>query len=133
MKKGFTLIELLVTASIIGVLMLVGIVFYTNSRGKAEDARKIEDMKLLQKALEQYYADQGQYPDPCYTSGPLSADGTIILQNFPSPPDSTSYDNSSCDSTGYCYCAEMTVADGNSSTNSCDYGGTGYYCVDNRQ
>lgn len=134
-QKGFTLIELLVSASIIGVLMLVGIITYSNSRRKAMDAKKIEDMKDVQKTLEQYYSVEGEYPGSCLSEGDslTTSGGTTILQSFPSPPDSTTYSGSNCDEDNYCYCAEMMIADGNSSTASCNFGGTGYYCVDARQ
>lgn len=117
-NKGFTLIELLVTASIIGVLMLVGIITYSNSRLKAKDSRRREDLLTIQSAMEQYYAIQGQYPASC-PSGGLSAGGNVILDNVPLDPDGGSY-SGGCNSARYCYSVELELDSGNCAGCSCD-------------
>jgi len=63
-KKGFTLIELLVVISVIGMLSTFALVALQNSRIKARDARRLADIKQIQKALELYYdANDNQYPN----------------------------------------------------------------------
>lgn len=62
MKKGFTLIELMIVIAIIGILTSIGIVSFSQARGKANDAKRRADLKTLQTALEQYYSDNGSYP-----------------------------------------------------------------------
>lgn len=133
-NNGFTLIELLIAMLIIAVLSTIGMIGYRSAVNKNNDAKKIEDMKTIQKALEQYYSVEGQYPGSCLSAGDslTTTDGTKILQDFPSSPDSTSYTSSSCSSTGYCYCAGLETSDGNSGAD-CSYSGTGYYCIDARQ
>jgi type II secretion system protein G len=70
--RGFTLIELLVVISIIGLLATIVMVSLNSARGKARDARRASDMQQIQKALELYLADNGQYPVatcPCGSGG----------------------------------------------------------------
>ena len=74
MKKSFTLIELLVVIAIIGVLAALVIPNLTQTRAKARDVRRIEDLRTLQNALELYYLDHNVYP-----SGPI---GSNSLDGF---------------------------------------------------
>jgi prepilin-type N-terminal cleavage/methylation domain-containing protein len=53
-KNGFTLIELLVVISIISLLSSVVLTSVNGARAKARDARRIADLKEMQKALEFY-------------------------------------------------------------------------------
>lgn len=61
-KKGFTLIELLVVIAIIGVLSTLAVVALGSARQKANDAKRLSDVKQIQTALELYYTDHNQYP-----------------------------------------------------------------------
>lgn len=62
MKRGFTLIELLVVIAIIGILASVVMASLNSARAKARDAKRMEEVKQIQNALELYYANNGQYP-----------------------------------------------------------------------
>jgi prepilin-type N-terminal cleavage/methylation domain-containing protein len=67
-KSGFTLIELLVVISIIGVLSGMVLVATTGFREKARDARRVNDITQIRKALEMLYADKETYittPEIC--------------------------------------------------------------------
>lgn len=61
-KSGFTLIELLVVIVVIGVLAVITLVAYNGMQGRARDDQRKTDIANIQKALELYYADNGQYP-----------------------------------------------------------------------
>ena len=61
-NHGFTLIELLVVISIISLLSSVVLTSVNSARAKARDARRIVDLKELQKALELYYDSNNAYP-----------------------------------------------------------------------
>ncbi|MDD2656398.1 MAG: prepilin-type N-terminal cleavage/methylation domain-containing protein [Patescibacteria group bacterium] len=61
-KKGFTLIELLVVIAIIGVLSTLAVVALGSARQKANDAKRLSDIKQVQTALELYYTDNNHYP-----------------------------------------------------------------------
>ena len=62
-SKGFTLIELLVVISIIGVLSGMVLVAMTDTRARARDARRVNDITQIRKALELYYAENSIYPN----------------------------------------------------------------------
>ena len=59
---GFTLIELLVVAAILIVLAGIGLVQYKNGKTRAGEAVLKQDLFNMRDAIDQYYADKGQYP-----------------------------------------------------------------------
>ncbi len=61
-KSGFTLIELLVVIAIIALLATIAIISVSNASKKARDAKRRDDLRTMQKALDQYYLDNGAYP-----------------------------------------------------------------------
>lgn len=62
-NKGFTLIELLVAVAIMGLLSSVIFASTNSARKKGRDARRLEDIKQIQTALELYYgSNNGAYP-----------------------------------------------------------------------
>lgn len=64
LQKGFTLIELILVVAILAILtgLLLTIVNPVAQFRKANDTRRKSDLAQLQRALEQYYQDHGQYP-----------------------------------------------------------------------
>lgn len=60
--RGFTLIELLVVIAIIGMLSSVVLGSLNSARGKAQDARRLFDMRTVGTALALYYSTHGRYP-----------------------------------------------------------------------
>lgn len=61
-KSAFTLIELLVVVAIISLLSSIVIANVQEAREKARDTRRIQDLRQIRTALEQYYIDHGHYP-----------------------------------------------------------------------
>ena len=59
---GFTLIELLIVLTLIVVLATMGMTQYQNSVTHSREAVLKEDLFRLRDAIDQYYADKGQYP-----------------------------------------------------------------------
>ena len=59
---GWTLIELLIVISLIMVLASIGLAQYRNSVTAAKEAVLKDDLFKLRDAIDQYYADKGEYP-----------------------------------------------------------------------
>jgi general secretion pathway protein G len=61
-SSGFTLIELTVVLSIIVILAAVALSQYKNSVIFSGEAVLKQDLFRMRDAIDQYYADKGQYP-----------------------------------------------------------------------
>ena len=59
---AFTLIELMAVLSIIAILATIAVPMYQNSVTRAREAALMEDLYGMRVALDQYYADKGEYP-----------------------------------------------------------------------
>ncbi len=140
-KRGFTLFELLVSISIIGILMAVSTVAFSNAQRKSRDARRREDMQAIQKAFEQHYADSGYvYDGVSANCATILADTSVLPAGAPiDPKNSGSYIYSftgSCDivNNTYCVCALLEQAGTGNSGASCAWAtGGNYYCVQSVQ
>jgi len=83
-QQWFTLIELLVVITIIGILATSGVGIYTTQMQWARDSVRVQNMKLLETSLHQYYSDNSKYPPitnaswatPIESMGFASADTT---------------------------------------------------------
>jgi general secretion pathway protein G len=80
-SRGFTIIELIVVLSIIGILTTMGLAQYRNSVLHSKEAVLREDLFRMRDAIDQYYADKGQYPA---TIDALVSDG--YLRTIPKDP-----------------------------------------------
>jgi general secretion pathway protein G len=70
--RGFTMIELLVVVSLIVILATMGMTQYRSSVIHAREATLKEDLFRMRDAIDQYYADKGQWPS---TIDALVSDG----------------------------------------------------------
>ena len=61
-SQGFTLIELLIVMTIIVILAGTGTMLYTNSITKANEAALLQDLTVMRRAIDDYYADKNRYP-----------------------------------------------------------------------
>jgi len=140
-KGGFSLFELLIVISIIGILTAVVSVAYSGAQKKTRDTRRVEDMKLIQTAAEQYYSQNNYvYPSSTLATGWTGTGGVAILNAFPVDPknDTTyKYTYSGGVGTSYCACAVVeNVNNGNADDENCTFsvGASGdYFCVKNQQ
>jgi general secretion pathway protein G len=73
-SSGFTIIELLVVLALISILATMGMAQYRNGVVHAREAVLKTDLFDLRDAIDQYYADKGQYPG---TLDALVSDGYI--------------------------------------------------------
>ncbi len=61
-RLGFTLIELLIVIFIIGILVSLSTISFTNAQKKGRDGKRKADLKAIQQALEVFYQTNGGYP-----------------------------------------------------------------------
>jgi len=80
-QLGFTMIELLVVLALIVILATMGMTQYRNSVVHAKEAVLKQDLFHMRDAIDQYYADKGQYPT---TLDALVSEG--YLRKLPEDP-----------------------------------------------
>lgn len=61
-KMGFTLVELLVVLAVIAVLFSIVMPLVGKSIPRAKEAALRENLTVIRKTIDDYYADKGQYP-----------------------------------------------------------------------
>lgn len=73
-EHGFTMIELMVVMALIAILATIGMAQYRSSVIYSRESVLKEDLFRLRDAIDQYYADKGQYPS---TLDALVSDGYV--------------------------------------------------------
>lgn len=133
--RGFSLIELLVSMTVVSILMAAAFAMLRPQDyfAKTRDSRRTSDLKVVQTALEQYYANNNGYPSGTLPWGSGWTVGTppvTYLRAVPSDPlGSTQYCYAQV-SSGYELCAVLEKSSGTAGTPS-GCGATYNYCVTN--
>ena len=86
-QDGWTLVELTVVVSLITVLSTIALVGYRSAITRSREAVLMEDLFRMRDAIDQYYADRGEYPGSLDT---LVSDG--YLRAIPDDPLTSSPD-----------------------------------------
>ena len=61
-ERGWTLLELTIVISLITILAGIAVVGYGNALTRSREAVLKEDLFRMRDAIDQYYADKGEYP-----------------------------------------------------------------------
>ncbi len=75
-KRGFSIAELLIVITIMGILLVLGVVNMTSTQANSRDAERKSDAETIAISLETYY-----------TSSQILTDGTVITGRYPSTTD----------------------------------------------
>jgi general secretion pathway protein G len=62
-KRGFTIVELLVVLSVIALLLSIVTPRYLNKIEEGKEIALRQNLSVIRKSIDQYYSDQGEYPD----------------------------------------------------------------------
>lgn len=60
--NGFTIIELLIVLAAVGLLILIGSVLLGTARERSRDSKRLSDLDITRRALEDYYHNNNRYP-----------------------------------------------------------------------
>lgn len=124
-SKGFTLLELIIVMAIASILMSVVGLNFMNSLARSRDAKRKNDIKIIQQSMEQYYSICGfNYPTSVST-GIICSSVTPTVALLPTMPvdprTTTPYPFPTLAATSYQVCATL---ESDAVTN---------YCVTNQQ
>jgi general secretion pathway protein G len=61
-RRGFTLIEMIIVFTMIGILVGLALPQFKNAAKKARESTLKEDLTILRKLIDQYFADKTKYP-----------------------------------------------------------------------
>ena len=64
---GFTLVELVIVLFIVGLLAALAVPSVSGAITRGQEAALVENLTVMRRALDDYYADKGIYPESLQT------------------------------------------------------------------
>lgn len=130
--QGFTLIELLVVIAIIAILAIVGIALFTGAQSKARDAKRVQDIVAMSKAMEVNYVSGTGYT----TTVSSAWFSDQVVPTNPSPG-GAAYTTGTPTTSTFTFCATLENSTGNATASDGTGIGTtatgGFFCKKNSQ
>lgn len=127
--KGFSLIEILVTIGIIAIISGVVALSVTSIQQNTRNSQRKSDLRVLQSAIQQFYADLNHYPNQLTIDGSALNNcsgepaGCVVSKTYlsktPKDPNSPS--------TNYCYSSQFTVSDATACSSTTNPGKCHFY------
>lgn len=68
-QSGFTIVELIVVIVVIAILATIATIAYRETQKNARNEKRKVDIVMLRSAVEEYYADNGDYPKVSCATG----------------------------------------------------------------
>jgi len=101
-QSAFTLIELLIAIFVIGIIVSLSTIYFSQVKKNNRDYKRLSDISEIQLALENYKFFEGRYPESISSSTSLigSTTGMTFLEKIPVSPE---YNNDDCSITSYEY------------------------------
>ncbi len=85
-EQGFTLLELMIVLAVMGVLLTIAQPSLKQSIVRAKEAVLRENLFQMREALDQYYADNGKYPDQLVSLVDATDKSKSYLREIPKDP-----------------------------------------------
>ena len=119
---------------IISILVALLAVSFNVIQSRSRDERRREDLKAMQDALEQYYANTG-FVYPADSGSCHTGIESFMKSSVPTDPKTgVDYVTFDCTTDNFCICGLLEGGNGNSAVGDCNSWGNGnYYCVSNLQ
>ena len=76
-KKGFTLIELIVVIAVLGMIAAIAVPKFTGVVDKTAAQADASSIKVLEGAVDRFYAEKGVYPDPDVAADITTLEGYV--------------------------------------------------------
>lgn len=81
-QLGFSLMELLIALMIIGVIATMGFRGLTKNADKARYISAQDSLRIVSQGLDQYYLQNGKYPDFSSWEQMIDANSPLVKKNF---------------------------------------------------
>ncbi len=80
-QHGFTIVELLVVVAVAGMLLALVVANYRESKISSRNAKRLQDIREIQNALDLYHTNNRSYPGTADVPGPVTTELTALVND----------------------------------------------------